>query len=191
MSTKPLIEPNRALHTAPHIQRVLEVDRKIRELRAEQEALLQTVIQDCEFMDVPILRLLKHDTWGRIGVGDRCHLLKVEREWGGLETTIEAHSADGCQRERCGPPGSRLKWPRHSHIGRRSFHTRLQDHVCVGVEQVVLESVYGDNPVTQYAFVSAGVQHSADRGEQSLTAASSKPLRRGLGVNEQLRGLDD
>lgn len=129
----------------PNVQQVIDLQASIARLRTRQDDLLATIVSDCVFMDVPVLRLRdfelsNHQDSAR---GDVFHVLNVEREWALAQSGVEAHLAATCDHPGCAPVGDRIKFPKSSHKGRETFYTRLLDHVLVGSESIFEPRLHG------------------------------------------------
>lgn len=159
----------------PQVTRLVTLEQQISVLREQQQELLATILSDCEFMDVPVLRLLAYeiDEPVKPTPGDVCHVVFGEEEATGYVRTY-AHRASTCNNWMCALT-ERTKYPKHAHVGRRYWATPQPDHVLVGVESFIDERMWGRSPQTRFTLV---------------PVSQSRIIRRAADVNEKLMEMD-
>lgn len=137
----------------PQVSRLVALEQQIRSLRDQQSELLATIVSDCEFMGVPVLRLLDLDIdeMEKPAPGDVCHVVRTEEESTGYVRTY-AHRASSCDNWMCALT-ERTKYPKYAHADRRRWATPQPDHVVVGVERYVDEKMWGKQPRTRFILV--------------------------------------
>ncbi len=137
----------------PQVARLVAFEHQISSLREQQSELLAPIVSDCEFMDVPILRLLGYeiDEAEKPTPGDLCHVVFSEEEATGYVRTY-AHRASTCSNWMCALT-ERTKYPKYAHVGRRYWATPQPDHVVVGVDSFVEEKMWGRKQMTRYTLV--------------------------------------
>ncbi|MFL2000004.1 hypothetical protein [Microbacterium sp. A1-JK] len=148
----------------PRVETLMNLEHKIADLRGEQKSILETIVQDAEFMDVPIYRLYYFDVDDdrEVTPGTPCHLVWVEHEWSETMDRFRVHAASKCDGDDwCQKPGATVKFPKYCHVGSRTFYTRHTDVVCVGVEDVVEEMISGKSPKKVMTFVSVSTGRQA------------------------------
>lgn len=149
----------------PNITTLVDIADQIRDLEARRTRVLAGLVEDCAFMDTPVIQLdyFDVDVEGRAQArpGDLFHIVSRYSEWAaGDDERLIAHLAATCTHEWC-HPGERVKFPKHSHVGSRTFHTRQADHILAGVERVEREKVYGKhNPIDVWTFIPATIERA-------------------------------
>ena len=115
---------------------------------------MSTIVEDCQFMDVPVLSLwyFDVDAHDRVDRGVTVHVVRTESEWADSDH-VKAHLASECDKPWCRDVGERVKFPKYSHVGDRTFYTRLSDHVVVGIEKAMDETMFGRRFLDQYTLV--------------------------------------
>lgn len=137
----------------PQVTRLRELEQEINGLREQQNKVLDTIVSDCEFMDVPVLELLGFDVDGceKPSPGDLCHVVLEEHEPGDY-IRHRANRAADCENWMCALT-ERTKYPKYAHVGRRHWATPQPDHVLVGVESFIDERMWGRTPQTRFTLV--------------------------------------
>lgn len=137
----------------PQVTRLVAIEQQISSLRNQQAELLTSIVSDCEFMDVPILRLETFDIDENVkpAPGDVCHVVQTEEEATGYVRNY-AHRASTCDNWMCALT-ERTKYPKYAHVGRRYWATPQPDHVVVGVETYVDEKMWGKKARTRFVLV--------------------------------------
>lgn len=130
------ITESRQTVPVPLVSRIAELSQEISVLRSMQADLLKNALDDCTFMDVPILRLLRFEIDSDNHVpGDLCHVVFIEHERDG-SARYNAHRAADCTDWMCELTG-RTKFPKYAHVGNRSWATPQTDHVLLSIETFI------------------------------------------------------
>lgn len=139
----------------PSVATLISLTAEIEALKEQRTFALRNLIDDCEFMDIPVLQLYYFHVRenGHASPGDVFHITDVHHEWKGGHDETTAHLAASCDHEWC-RPGDRVKFPKHHHVGNRTFYTRRADHVLAGIETVVEPKMFGElRPIDVYTFI--------------------------------------
>lgn len=115
----------------PSVTRVQKIQRQIAELEDERTHLLERVVADAEFMDIPVRKI----RWGFRAsddpiVGDTWHVLTSYSE-ADDGTEFFGHSAENCPGHWCASVGEPRR-PKYQRAGSRWWFTFLGEHVYVG-----------------------------------------------------------
>ncbi|WP_454137244.1 hypothetical protein [Microbacterium paulum] len=143
----------------PNVSTLVKIAEEIRELERTRTRLIADLVADCAFMDTPTVSLVHYDVRGKGDArpGDVFHIVRQLQEFGGGYEETRAHPAATCAHEWC-QAGETVKWPKHSHVGRRTFWTRQNDHVLAGVETVRNSGMFGPQETTMYTFVPVSIE---------------------------------
>jgi hypothetical protein len=118
----------------PNLDQLLKLDGDVEALQRQRDEVLDRMVSDCEFMDVPVLKLSRFDARSRdLSIGKKWHVLTQDSERDPGYTSYFGHLAETCRNEGwCSQTGvaQRGKYERE---GSRFWHTLLGEYVLAGV----------------------------------------------------------